>query len=132
MIAPYAQYQFFRMGPFIQAGPAIDVLIGSDYNQNRELSQTQAVVNGHTANNLRFQNGTLTEPIELPQEIPGVSGLRLGLLLSAGYNIQVSERSVFSPLLTYDFPLTVITNTNASGWKIGSIYASAELKFRLD
>jgi hypothetical protein len=53
-------------------------------------------------------------------------------LLSAGYNIQVSERSVFSPLITYDFPLTATGNTGGSSWKIGSLYATAELKFRLD
>jgi hypothetical protein len=132
MIAPYAQYQFFRMGPFIQAGPSIGVLIGSDYQQNRNLQQTDAVINGQQAHNLRFQNGTLTQPIDASQPIPDVSGLRLGLLVSAGYNIQVSERSVFSPLLTYDFPLTVISTTRATGWKIGSLYASAEIKFRLD
>jgi hypothetical protein len=132
LIAPYAQYQFFRMGPFVQAGPAIDVLIGSTYEQNRELVQTKATINGQLATNLRFQNGTTTEPIDTQQEIPGVAGLRLGLLISAGYNIQVSERSVFSPLLTYDFPLTTISTTNANGWKIGSLYASAEIKFRLD
>lgn len=132
VVAPYAQYQFFRMGPFLQAGPSIGFLIGSKYEQNRELNTTEANINGNRVTNLRFQNGTLTEPIDKPQDIPDVSGLRIGILLSAGYNIQVSERSVFSPLLTYDFPLTVISNTRASGWKIGSLYASAEIKFRLD
>lgn len=129
-VAPYGQYQFFRMGPFVQAGLDIGFLISESLTQNRQLITTSAVIAGQNVNNLTFTNGTLEEPVS--QTSTGFNSLRFGLLLSAGYNIQVSERSVFSPLLTYDFPLTATGNTNGSAWRIGSLYATAELKFRLD
>jgi hypothetical protein len=131
--APYAQYQFFRMGPFVQAGLAFGFLVANNLTQNRQLPEGTGVpaMNGNPAlNNVTFTNGTLTEVIQAGST--SVSALRLGLLLSAGYNIQVSERSIFSPLITYDLPLTVAGNTNGSNWKIGSLYASALLKFQLN
>ncbi len=129
--APYVQYQFFRMGPFAQVGLDFGFLIANSLTQNRQLPQgTSATAGGTTYNNLTFANGTLTEVIQGGST--GVNALRLGLLLSAGYNIQVSERSVFSPLITYDFPLTIAGNTGGSNWRIGSLYASALLKFQLN
>jgi Outer membrane protein beta-barrel domain len=129
--APYVQYQFFRMGPFAQVGLDFGFLLANSLTQNRQLPQgTSATAGGVTYNNLTFTNGTLTEVIQ--NGSTSVSSLRLGLLLSAGYNIQVSERSVFSPLITYDFPLTVAGSTGGSNWRIGSLYASALLKFQLN
>lgn len=130
--APYAQYQFFRMGPFVQAGLDVAFLVGNNLRQDRTLLQTSATLaDGTQVNNLTFPNGTETDNIQEGANT-SVNTLRLGLLLSAGYNIQVSDRSVFSPLLTYDFPLTATGNTSVSNWRIGSLYATAELKFRLD
>ncbi|SRR5581483_11388606 len=130
-LAPYAQYQFFRMGPFLQAGIDVGFLLASSLTQSRQLITTSATLsNGTTVDNLTFTNGTLSE--DVPQTSTGFTGLRLGVLLSAGYNIQVSERSVFAPLLTYDFPITTSGNTGGSAWKIGSLYGSVELKFKLD
>ena len=128
-LTPYAQYQFFRMGPFLQAGLGIGLLMSSSLTQDRQLISTSATINGQTVNNLTFTNGTTQESV--PQTSTGFNGLRLGLLLSAGYNIQVSDRSIFSPLITYDLPLTASGNTGGSAWRIGSLYATAELKFRL-
>ncbi|MDP4200479.1 MAG: outer membrane beta-barrel protein [Bacteroidota bacterium] len=130
-LLPYVQFQFYRMGPFVQAGLQAGMLLSNHFTQQRELTQTSIVVNGSPVTDLRFQNGTIDETLD-DTTITDVSKLRLGLVLSAGYNVQVSERSVLSPLLTYDFPLTTVRTTNASGWKIGSLYASVELKFRLD
>ena len=128
--APYVQYQFFRIGPFLQMGLDVGFLIANSLTQNRQLPEGTSVnVGGQTVNNVTYPNGTLTEQIQLGPT--GATSLRLGLLLSAGYNIQVSERSVFAPLITYDFPLTVASNANGSSWKIGSLYASALLKFQL-
>jgi hypothetical protein len=129
--APYVQYQFFRMGPFIEAGLDVGFLIANSLTQNRQLPQGTSIgYNGTNYPNVTFPNGTLTE--EIQGGSTSVSSLRLGLLLSAGYNIQVSERSVFSPLITYDFPLTVAGSTGGSNWRIGSLYASALLKFQLN
>ncbi len=130
--APYAQYQFFRMGPFVQAGLDFGFLIANSLSQTRQLPAGQSVtVGGVPLNNLTFTNGTLTETIQ-SGAVPGITSLRLGLLLSAGYNIQVLERSVFSPLITYDFPLTAAGNTGGSPWRIATLYASALLKFQLN
>ncbi|HEX5316798.1 MAG TPA: hypothetical protein VFX22_09110 [Candidatus Kapabacteria bacterium] len=129
---PYVQYQFFRMGPFVQGGVDVGFLVSNNLTQDRQLLQTSVTTqSGLTLNNLTFANGTTSESIQEGAN-KNVNTLRLGLLLSAGYNIQVSERSVLSPLLTYDFPLTATGNTSASNWKIGSLYATAEIKFRLD
>jgi hypothetical protein len=130
-LAPYVQYQFFRMGPFVQLGLDAGFLIANSLTQNRQLPEgTSATINGTNYPNLTYPNGTLTEQIQFGPT--GATSLRLGLLLSAGYNIQVSERSVFAPLITYDFPLTAATNSNGSSWRIGSLYASALLKFQLN
>ncbi len=128
-IAPYGQYQFFRMGPFVQAGPDVGILMASSLTQQRQLISTSTTIAGQTVNNLTFTNGTTEETV--PQTSTGFNSVRIGLLLSAGYNIQVSDRSVLSPLISYDLPLTASGNTNGSEWKIGSLYGTVELKFRL-
>jgi len=129
---PYVQYQFFRMGPFLQGGINVGYLMSSHFQQTRELINDSGVLSdGTRVENLRFTNGTKTESLQ-EQKIADVNKIRLGLVISAGYNLAVSERSVFSPLLSYDFPLTTISNTNAQNWKIGSLYASAMIKFKLD
>jgi hypothetical protein len=130
--APYVQYQFFRMGPFVQAGVDFGILIANNLTQDRQLIQNYVTPAGQpTIYNLTFTNGTNEEVIQDGTQT-AVNTLRIGLLLSAGYNIAVSERSVFAPLLTYDFPVTSTGNTTLSNWKIGSLYFSGELKFRLD
>jgi hypothetical protein len=131
--SPYVQYQFFRMGPFVQAGVEVGLLVANQFKQSRQLTGTTVTTTGgQTYTDLRFSsNGTLEETIQ-DGAIDNVNKLRLGLLLSAGYNIAVSEKSVLSPLLTYDFPLTTIRDLAANGWKIGSLYATVVLKFRLD
>jgi len=132
-ILPYVQYQFFRMGPFLQGGLDVGYLMASKFSQNRDLLNDALVLpNGDHVQNLRFSNGTKSESLQDENPITGVSKIRLALVISAGYNLAVSERSVFSPLLSYDFPLTTIRNENAANWKIGSLYASAVLKFKLD
>ena len=124
-VAPYVQYQFFRMGPFVQLGLDFGFLSTNNSTQNRQLPPG-TTVNGQS---VTYTNGTLEEQVQIgPQS---VSSLRLGLLLSAGYNIQVSERSIFSPLITYDFPLNAAGTISGFGWKIGSLYASALIKFQL-
>jgi len=128
--APYLQYQFFRMGPFVQAGLDVGFLMSKSFSQTRELPEgSSAFIRGQTDNNLTFTNGTLSQDIGISTT---ASSLRLGLLLSAGYNIQISERSIFSPLITYDFPLNAAGSTGGSDWKIGSLYASALIKFQLN
>ncbi|HEY3876764.1 MAG TPA: outer membrane beta-barrel protein [Candidatus Kapabacteria bacterium] len=125
---PYVQYQFYRMGPFVQGGLAFGFLSTGTISQDRELPPgTTALVNG-TAFPITFTNGTDEETISVSSD---ANSLRIGLVLSAGYNIQISERSIFSPLITYDLPLTVSGNGLGSAWKVGSLYASALIKFQL-
>jgi hypothetical protein len=130
--SPYVQYQFFRMGPFVQAGLEVGLLLANQFKQTRQLTGTTATVGGQIFNDLRFTNGTLEETVPNTAIDDNVNKLRLGVVLSAGYNIPVSEKSILSPLLTYDFPLTTIRDLGANGWKIGSLYATVILKFRLD
>lgn len=130
---PFVQYQFFRMGPFLQAGAGIGILVANHFTHHRELSSTDGrLLDGTIIHDLRFKStGTLEETIQ-DGEIETPNKLRLGISVSAGYNVGVSERSVLTPMLTYDLPLTTLSDTKASGWKIGSLYASAVLKFKLD
>jgi hypothetical protein len=131
-LTPYVQYQFFRMGPFVQAGVDVGLLIANHFTQQRQLTNTSAKIGDTIYNNIRFSsNGTTEETIQ-DSSINNVNKLRLGLVLSAGYNIPISDRSILSPMLTYDFPFTTIRDVAANGWKIGSLYASVVLKFRLD
>jgi hypothetical protein len=130
---PFVQYQFFRMGPFVQTGLGVGILVANHFEHHRELLSTDATLaSGRQLHNIRFNSsGTREETVE-DAEITDVSKLRLGVQLAAGYNIAVSERSILTPMLTYDFPLTTIRDQKAADWKIGSLYASAVLKFKLD
>jgi hypothetical protein len=131
--SPFVQYQFFRMGPFLQAGVGIGLLVANHFTHHRELGSTEGkLLDGRTIPDLRFKStGTLEETMQ-DGEISDVNKLRLGIALSAGYNVGVTERSVLTPMLTYDLPLSTLKDKQASGWKIGSLYASAVLKFKLD
>lgn len=131
--SPFVQYQFFRMGPFLQAGIGLGLLVANHFTHHRELGSTDGkLLDGQVIHDLRFKStGTLEETIQ-DGEIANANKLRLGVALSAGYNVAVSERSVLTPMLTYDLPLSTLSDTKASGWKIGSLYGSAVLKFKLD
>ena len=131
-LTPYVQYQFFRMGPFVQAGVDVGLLVANHFSQQRQLTNTTVKIGDSTYNDIRFRSTGTTEETIQDSSISYVNKLRLGLVLSAGYNISVSDRSILSPMLTYDFPLTTIRNVAANGWKIGSLYATVVLKFMLN
>jgi hypothetical protein len=130
---PFVKYQFFRIGPFVQLGPSVEFLVGNHFTHTRKLSVTRVELpDGNVLENLRFEKtGTREEELE-NGDIANVNGIRLGLQLTAGYDISVSERSIIAPMFTYDFPLSTIRDDDASGWKIGSLNFSAALRFKLD
>ncbi|MFI5201755.1 MAG: outer membrane beta-barrel protein, partial [Candidatus Kapaibacterium sp.] len=75
---PYVQYQFFRMGPFVQAGLNVGFLVGNNLSQNRELLQdTVTTTKGVFVQNLTFTNGTTSESIQEGANT-SVNTLRLG------------------------------------------------------
>jgi hypothetical protein len=131
-LTPFVQYQFFRLGPFIQAGLGVSFLVANHFTHQRELtSSTAHLADGSTIANLRFENGTMDETLE-DGPITGVKSLRLGGLVSAGYDISVNDRAVIAPMITYDFPLTTIRDNLATNWKIATLYGSVELKYKLN
>ncbi len=130
--SPFVQYQFFRLGPFIQAGLGVSILIANHFTHQRELtSSTVTPLNGTPIQNLRFENGTLDETLQ-DGPITDARGLRLGALLGVGYDISMNERAVIAPMITLDLPLTTIRDPLATGWKMQSIFASIELKYKLN
>ncbi len=136
-LAPFVRYEFYRNGPFVQAGPSIGFLLSSNFKHVRELlGSTITLVDnaGNSAkyNNIHFANGTNTEELE-NHKIDNVKTLRLGLLLTVGYDIPVGDNSVIAPMLTYDLPLTTVRdNILSKDWKISTIFFSVGLKYKLD
>src|SRR5205823_5911607 len=85
--------------------------------------------------NVTFENGTNEEELQ-SGSIDNASGLRLGLQLTAGYDIEMSDHSVLSPMFTYEMPLTTVRpNTTAppasENWKILTLFATVSLKFKI-
>jgi hypothetical protein len=131
-VAPFVQYQFFRLGPFIQAGLGVSFLLSNHFTHQRELITTSVKLpDGSTVPNVRFENGTMDEILQ-DGPITNVNSLRLGALLGVGYDISLSDRAVIAPMFTYDLPLNVIRSTLATNWKISSLFGSIELKYKLN
>ncbi len=130
--APFVQYQFFRLGPFIRAGLGVSLLVANHFTHQRTLNSTTIqLADGTTVPNVRFGNGTMDETLQ-DGPITDVSPLRLGALLGVGYDISLNDRAVIAPMFTYDLPLNVIRQTLATNWKISTIFGSIELKYRLN
>jgi len=131
-LAPFVQYQFFRLGPFIQAGLGVSILMSSHFTHQRELTSTTVQLNdGSTIPDVRFNNGTLDETLQ-DGEVTDAKKLRLGALLGVGYDISLNDRAVVAPMFTYDLPLGTIRETLATGWKISSLFGSIQLKYKLN
>jgi hypothetical protein len=129
---PFVKYQFFRLGPFVQAGLGVGLLMSNHFTHHRELTSSTATLdNGSVVNNLRFANGTMEETLE-DGPITDVKSLRLGLQIGAGYDISVNDHAVIAPTFTYDLPLSTVRDTRSTGWKISSLYGTIALKYKLD
>jgi hypothetical protein len=137
-VAPAVKYQFFRGGPFVQAAAGISFLMSSKFVHKRELTSTTAelldssgTVLGQITDVTFQKTGTREETLE-DGEITNVKGLRLGILLTGGYDIPISDKAILSPMLTYDLPLSTVRDDRAEDWKISSLLLSVGLKYLLD
>jgi hypothetical protein len=136
-VAPAVKYQFLRGGPFLQAAAGISFLMSSKFVHKRELMSTSAELLDVDGNviavipDVAFETGTREETLE-DGEIESVKGLRLGVLLTGGYDIAVSDKAILSPMLTYDLPISTVRDERAQDWKISSLLFSVGLKYLLD
>jgi hypothetical protein len=133
-LIPGVKYQFFRGGPFIQLGAGIGFLVlGNSFTHTRQLSSSTVVLeDGSTVEGVTFESGTLEETLE-DGEIKDVEKLRLSAIISAGYDIPLSDKALISPMVGYDFPFTTLrSNSTATDWKISSLQLMVGLKFILE
>lgn len=137
VIAPFARYEFFRNGLFVQAGPGIGLLVSSTFTHKRILtSSTIKLNNSDVITNVRFENGTREETLE-DGKIPNASSTRISALLTAGWDIPIGDHAVFAPMATLDLPLTTVRpdasgSSGSSKWQIFSMYFSIGLKYKLE
>ncbi len=130
MFNPYIQYEFFSGGPFAQVGPGASLLLSSRYTLTRHIVNPTPPPGFGLTGPLRFaSSGTSDETVQ-DSEIRGANTLRLSAIASVGWNIPVWGFTI-APMITYDFPLTTISDQNASGWKVASFYGSIAIKFGL-
>jgi hypothetical protein len=61
-----------------------------------------------------------------------LTSMQLSIMLTAGFDLPVGENSVVAPMVTYSLPLSKIRETNATDWKISTLYISLGLKYKLD
>ena len=136
-VAPAVKYQFLRGGPFVQAAAGISFLMSSKFTHKRELTSTTAELLDDAGNvigtvsDVSFETGTREETLE-DGEITNAKGLRLSALLTAGYDISISDKAILSPMITYDFPISTIRDDRAKDWKISTLLVSVGLKYLLD
>jgi hypothetical protein len=133
-IDPFVRYEFYRNGPFVQAGPGIGLVMASSFKHTRELLSTTVVDNNGTQYpGVHFPDGTTSETLQDDKKISDINGLQLTIQASVGYNIPVGENSVVAPMLTYSLPITTVRpDILASGWKIQTLYFSAAFKLKID
>lgn len=127
--APFVKYQFARLGPFVQLGGAIQFLVASHFTHHREVIAGR--MPDGAAVDLRFNNGTKEETLE-NGEIANARGMRIAAQVTGGYDIELSEHSLLAPMVTYEIPFTTIRDTEATNWKINSLFFSVAVKFRMD
>lgn len=136
-VAPAVKYQFLRGGPFVQAAAGISFLMSSKFSHKRELMSTSAEILDAGGNvvsvipDVTFETGTREETLE-EGEIQNAKGLRLGILLTGGYDISISDKAILSPMVTYDFPISTIRDDRAENFKISTLLLSVGLKYLLD
>lgn len=129
-IAPFIKYQFERLGPFVQLAPHFQFLVSNHLTHRRELLNTTEEIDG-VVYPIVFNNGEQFETLE-DGEVPFVTGMRISLQMTAGYDIELSETSLIAPMITYELPFTKIREELANDWKINSFFGSVAIKFRMD
>jgi hypothetical protein len=138
ILNPFVKYEFYRGGPFVQLGPGLGFVLSSSFVHNRELpSSTVTVVDPRsgatsTLSGVTFENGSNKEELENDNPITGLTSMQLSIMLTAGFDLPVGENSVVAPMVTYSLPLSKIRETNATDWKISTLYISLGLKYKLD
>ncbi|MEI8133842.1 MAG: outer membrane beta-barrel protein [bacterium] len=141
-LAPFLRYELGRNGPFIQAGPGIGFLIGSDFTHKRVITQNSIVltyIDGSgtfTVDNVRFQNGTKEETLQTGK-IVSAGSTRISAIVTAGWNLSLSDNAVIAPMISYDLALSGVRPDAAgpdgsTGWKLSTLYFSVGLKYKLD
>ncbi|HYM20786.1 MAG TPA: outer membrane beta-barrel protein [Candidatus Kapabacteria bacterium] len=133
-IDPFVRYEFYRNGPFVQAGPGVGLVVASSFKHTRELLNTTVIDNnGNPIPNVHFSDGTTSETLENDTKISNINSLQLTIQAAVGYNIAVGDNAVVAPMLTYSLPITAVRpDILASGWKIQTIYFSAAFKYKID
>jgi hypothetical protein len=142
-LAPFVRYELARNGPFVQIGPGIGFLLASSFIHSRVLNSTTITLTTidspkttFTIQDVRFQNGTRQETLQ-SGKIVNANGTRISALATVGWNLSVGDNAVIAPMITYDFPFTLVRNDfngpdGANGWKISSLFFSVGLKYKLD
>ncbi len=130
--APFIKYQFARVGPYVQVGPNIQFLVGSHILHRRELISPFTVERdpGEFIP-IKFNNGERFEILQ-DEELTTANGTRISLQITGGWDFELSERSLISPMITYELPFTTVRDDLADNWKITSLYGSVAIKFRMD
>lgn len=129
---PFLKYQFTRVGPFVQAGPNIQFLVGSHLLHQRELI-SGTIKDEATGQEypIKFNNNERYEVLQ-DEELTTANGMRMSIQLTGGWEFELSDHSLIAPMVTYEFPLTTVRDDLATDWKITSIYGSVAIKFRID
>jgi hypothetical protein len=132
---PFIKYQFSRVGPFVQMGPNIQFLVSSHILHRRELIAPYTIDRGKPGEPdlvpIKFNNGERFEILQ-DEELTTANGTRISLQVTGGWDFELSEHSLISPMITYELPFTTVRDDLADNWKITSLYGSVAMKFRLN
>lgn len=129
--SPFLKYQFSRVGPYVQLGPNIQFLVSSHILHRRELLAPFTIEREGQQIPIKFNNGERFEILQ-DEELTTANGTRISLQVTGGWDFELSEHSLISPMITYELPFTTVRDDLADNWKITSLYGSVAIKFRMD
>lgn len=125
-VTPFVEYKIPKIGIFLQTGVGAMFPVSSSIKQIRQLNQTSVVLNGQVVRDLKFQNGSTTEPIEAEDPMSNLNSPQYYASMWLGGEIKVVEDVLYGAV-TYDLPLTDVRTSDS--WKIASLGAVIGMKF---
>jgi hypothetical protein len=125
---PFIEYKVPVVGVFVQSGFTTMYPLSSSWKLTRELNQTSAIIDGKASNDLKFQNGSTTEPIDDVNPVPELNSPQFAASFAIGEEFELLETKCFVAARA-NIPLTDVQSI--ASWRITSLGAVVGMKFEI-
>lgn len=127
--SPSIRFRLFE-NLFLSAGPSLSYIVTHSIVHEEEIITLTANDDSGRSHPITYSDGSVIQTSE-PQKISGLNKIQLGVVGGVAYEIPVSALSFVTPSVYYIFPLTTVTDIDATKWKLTGIQATLGVKFRL-